>query len=39
MLLKNPLTGELIVKQEILPALVIGALRVLTFKSRQNSCR
>ncbi|MGE6347135.1 hypothetical protein ACQKIY_17085 [Bacillus mycoides] len=29
---KNPLTGELIVKQEILPALVIGALRVLTSK-------
>ncbi|MBJ8055910.1 hypothetical protein JDS87_29510 [Bacillus cereus] len=29
---KNPFTGELVVKEEVLPALVIGALRVLTSK-------
>ncbi|MGW6191537.1 hypothetical protein ACWFRC_12550 [Bacillus cereus] len=34
---KNPLTGELIVKQEILPALVIGALRVLTSKAGRTA--
>lgn len=29
---KNPFTGELIVKKEILPAIVLGALRVLISK-------
>ncbi|TNP00406.1 hypothetical protein [Bacillus pacificus] len=29
---KNPFTGELVVKQEILPAIVLGALRVLVSK-------
>ncbi|QIW22199.1 hypothetical protein [Bacillus thuringiensis] len=29
---KNPFTGELIVKEEILPAIVVGALRILVSK-------
>ncbi|MDP7981532.1 hypothetical protein [Bacillus multifaciens] len=34
---KNPFTGELIVKEEVLPAIVIGALRVLTSKVGRNA--